>query len=240
MASRSLQLAGSAIKHAADAVVDKARAIVAHRLEAQVDDVVQFDDGRIGVAGVPDTGMSLGDIAALAQEASNLPPGMEPGLDAEDLWEQDHATVPFGSHVSVVEVDTETGDVRLVTHVACDDPGTVFSRMVVDGQVHGGVAQGIGQALFERFRYDEFGTPLSGNLTSYLVPTAATMPDIVIDRTETATDLNVLGAKGIGEAGTIGSTAAAANAVIDALGHLGVTELPLPLTPDVVWAAING
>jgi carbon-monoxide dehydrogenase large subunit len=240
MGSRSMQMAGSAIKRAGDAVVDKARQIVAHVAEARLDDVVQFDDGRIGVTGVPDTGRSLGEVSQLASDPANLPEGMGPGLDADDLWEQEHATVPFGTHVSVLEVDTETGDVTILRHIACDDPGTVFSRMIVDGQVHGGVAQGIGQAIYEQVLYDEAGTPLTANLTSYLIPTAVVTPSIEIDRTTTTTDQNPLGVKGIGEAGTIGSTPAVVNAVIDALSPFGVTHIDMPLTPSKVWKAING
>jgi aerobic carbon-monoxide dehydrogenase large subunit len=240
MGSRSLQMAGSAIKRASDAIVEKACLIVAHAAEARPEDVVQFDDGRIGVTGVPDTGRTLGEIARIASDPANLPADMTPGLDIDDTWVQEHATVPFGTHVSVVEVDTETGDVRLLRHVACDDPGTVFSKMVVDGQVHGGVAQGIGQALYEQVLYDDSGTPLTANLTSYLIPTSVVMPSIEIDRTATPTDQNPLGAKGIGEAGTIGSTPAVANAVIDALAPFGVRHIDMPLTPAKVWQAIQG
>ena len=240
MGSRSMQMAGSAIKRAGDSVIEKAREIVAHAAEARLEDVVQFEDGRIGITGVPDTGRTLAEIATLATDPENLPEGMDPGLDADDLWEQEHATVPFGTHVSVVEVDTETGDVRILRHIACDDPGTVFSRMVVDGQVHGGVAQGVGQALYEQILYDEFGTPLTANLTSYLIPTGVTLPSIEIDRTSTTTDQNPLGVKGIGEAGTIGSTPAVANAVLDALGPYGVQHLDMPLTPSKIWEAIRG
>ena len=239
MGSRSMQMAGSAIKRAGDSVIEKAREIVAHAAEARLEDVVQFDDGRIGVTGVPDTGRTLAEVATLAADPANLPDGMTPGLDADDIWEQENATVPFGTHVSVVEVDTETGDVRLLRHIACDDPGTVFSRMVVDGQVHGGVAQGVGQALYEQFLYDELGTPLTGNLTSYLIPTGVTMPAIEIDRTVTTTDQNPLGVKGIGEAGTIGSTPAVANAVLDALAPFGVRHVDMPLTPSKIWQAIH-
>jgi carbon-monoxide dehydrogenase large subunit len=139
----------------------------------------------------------------------------------------------------VAEVDTETGDVRLVSHVAVDDCGTIFNRMVVDGQVHGGIAQGVGQALLEEFRYDESANPTSGNLTSYLMPTAVNVPSIAIDHTETPTPQNALGAKGIGEAGTIGATPAVMNAVLDAIAHLGVAHLDMPLTPAKVWHAIN-
>jgi aerobic carbon-monoxide dehydrogenase large subunit len=240
MGSRSMQMVGSAIKRAGDSVIDKARQIVAHASEAPLEDVIQFEDGRIGVTGVPDTGLTLGAIAVLASDPDNLSEGMAPGLDADDLWEQENATVPFGTHVSVVEVDTDTGDVTILRHVACDDPGTVFSRMIVDGQVHGGVAQGIGQALYEQVLYDEYGTLLTANLTSYLIPTAVVMPSIEIDRTTTPTDENPLGVKGIGEAGTIGSTPAVVNAVIDALSPYGVRHLNMPLTAAKVWEAIHG
>lgn len=240
MGSRSMQMAGSAVKRAGDAVIDKAREIVAFTSEADLEDVVQFDDGTIGVKGVPDTGRTLGEIARLARDPAKLPEGMDPGLDADDTWVQEHATVPFGTHVSVVEVDTETGDVTLLRHIACDDPGTVFSRMIVDGQVHGGVAQGVGQALLEQILYDESGTLLTANLSSYLIPTSAVLPSIEINRTSTTTDLNPLGVKGIGEAGTIGSTPAVVNAVIDALAPFGVRHLDMPLTASKVWKAVNG
>lgn len=189
---------------------------------------------------MPDTGLTLGEIAVLASDPDNLPEGMSPGLDADDLWEQENATVPFGTHVSVVQVDTDTGDVTILRHIACDDPGTVFSRMIVDGQVHGGVAQGVGQALYEQVLYDEYGTLLTANLTSYLIPTGVVMPSIEIDRTTTPTDENPLGVKGIGEAGTIGSTPAVVNAVIDALSPYGVRHLNMPLTAAKVWKAIHG
>ncbi len=239
MGSRSMQMAGTALFRAGEAVIDKARAIVAHAAEASVDDVVQFDDGTIGVVGVPDTGRSLAEIAAMATDAALIPDDMDPGLSADDLWVQEEASFAFGTHVSIAEVDTETGDVRLLRHVAVDDCGTIFNRMVVDGQVQGGIAQGVGQALLEEFRYDESANPTSGNLTSYLLPTAVNLPPIAIDHTETPTPQNVLGAKGIGEAGTIGSTPAVLNAVIDAIRHLGVEHLDMPLTPSKLWTAIN-
>ena len=239
MGSRSMQMGGTALLRAGESVLDKARRVVAHMTEASVDDVVQFDDGRIGVAGVPDTGRTLAEIAAVAADPSRLPEDMEPGLEADDIWVQEEASMAFGSHVSVVEVDTETGDVRILRHVAVDDCGTIFNRMVVDGQVHGGIAQGIGQALFEEVRYDEGANPMSGNLTSYLLPTAANVPSIEIRHTETPTPQNALGAKGIGEAGTIGSTPAVVNAVHDAIRHLGVTHVDMPLTPSRIWDAIQ-
>ena len=238
MGSRSLQLAGSAALEASEKTLHKARSVYAFHAEAPVDDVIQFDDGRIGVVGVPTSGMTLGEISSIAAEPANLPEDMEPGLGAEGIWEQAEATFPFGSHISLVEVDTITGEVRLLRHVACDDAGRILNRMVVDGQVHGGVAQGAGQALYEEFRY-EHGYPLSGNLTSYLLPTAATLPLFWLDHTETETPENPLGAKGIGEAGTIGSTPAIVNAVIDALAPFGVSNLDMPLTQEKVWRAIT-
>lgn len=239
MGSRSLQMAGTAIYRAGETVLDKARHIVAHRAEASVEDVVQFNNGRIGVAGVPDTGLTLGEIAALANDPTALPDEMEPGLSAEDTWVQGEASFSFGTHVSVAEVDTETGEVRLLKHVSCDDCGNIVNQMVVDGQIHGGVAQGIGQALFEEVRYDEDANLTTGNLTGYLIPTAASLPDIEIAHTTTPTDQNVLGAKGVGEAGTIGATPAVAGAVMDAIRHLGIDQIEMPLTPAKVWTAIH-
>jgi carbon-monoxide dehydrogenase large subunit len=239
MASRSLQISGSSILAAGERALHKARSVYAFHREAALDDVVQFDDGKIGVVGVPDSGLTLAEIAAIAAEPSNLPEDMEPGLRGENLWEQEEATFPFGTHVSIVEVDVETGDVRIVGHIACDDAGTIFNRMVVDGQVHGGVAQGVGQAIFEDFRYDG-ANPLTGNLTTYLIPSATTLPLFTVDHTETPTPENPLGAKGIGEAGTIGSTPAVVNAVIDALAPFGVRHLDMPLTPGRIWSALNG
>lgn len=240
MGSRSMQMAGTAVMRASEAVIEKARRIVAHHREAAVEDVIRMDGGRIGVAGVPDSAMTLFEVARLiAEDPTALPPEEEPGLSAEDRWVQDEATVPFGTHVSVVEVDTESGDVRVIAHVACDDCGTILNPMIVDGQVHGGVAQGIGQALWEQFRYDAEGNPLTANLTTYLLPTAVTVPFIAVGHTQTPTEQNPLGAKGIGEAATIGSTPAAVNAVHDALRPLGVTHIDMPLTPARIWQALR-
>ncbi|MEE8407455.1 MAG: xanthine dehydrogenase family protein molybdopterin-binding subunit [Acidimicrobiia bacterium] len=238
MASRSLQIAGSAILGAGEKALHKARAVFAYHAEAGIDDVVQFEDGRIGVVGVPTSAMTLAEIAAVASDPSNLADDMEPGLRGEETWNQEEATFPFGTHLSVVEVDTETGAVRVLRHVACDDAGAILNRMVVDGQVHGGVAQGVGQALFEQFVYDD-AYPITGNLTSYLIPTASSLPSFEVDHTETVTPENPLGAKGIGEAGTIGSTPAIVNAVIDALAPFGIHSLDMPLTPGKIWTAIE-
>lgn len=229
MGSRSLQLAGSAVFGAARTVLEKAREVFARHAEAAPDDVVQFEDGSIGVIGVPSSAMTLGEIAALTDD--------ERGLWSDETFEQAEATFPFGTHVSVVEVDTETGDVRAVDHIACDDAGAIVNRVVVDGQVHGGVAQGIGQALYEKVSYDD-ANPVTANLTSYLIPAPDSVPSITIGHTETLTDQNPLGVKGIGEAGTIGSTPAVVNAVVDALAHMGVSRLDMPITPTKVWEAI--
>lgn len=238
MGSRSLQIAGSAVFGAGERALHKAREVYAFHAEAGLDDVVQFDDGRIGVVGVPASAMTLAEVATIAAESTNLPMDMEPGLRGEEMWEQDEATIPFGTHLCIVEVDTDTGAVRILRHIACDDAGTILNRMVVDGQVHGGVAQGIGQALFEEVRYDE-GNPLTGNLTSYLIPNAESMPSVEVSHTETPTPENPLGAKGVGEAGTIGSTPAIVNAVIDALAPYGIRHLDMPLTPNKIWEAIR-
>jgi carbon-monoxide dehydrogenase large subunit len=238
MGSRSLQIAGSTVLAAGERALEKARSIYAFQHEAALDDIVQFEDGQIGVVGVPSSAMTLGEIATVATEPDGVPAGMEPGLRSEEVWEQGEATFPFGTHVSIVEVDTETGNVRILEHIACDDAGTVFNRLVLDGQVHGGVAQGIGQALFEEFRYDD-AYPVTGNLTTYLIPTASTLPSYTVAHTETPTPENPLGAKGIGEAGTIGSTPAIVNAVIDALAPYGIRTLDMPLTPGKIWSAIS-
>jgi carbon-monoxide dehydrogenase large subunit len=238
MASRSLQIAGSTLLRAGEKALHKAREVFAFHAEAAFDDVVQFDDGSIGVVGVPDSAMTLARIAAIASDPGNLPEDMEPGLRGEEMWEQDEATFPFGTHIALVEVDIETGDVRVLRHIACDDAGTILNRMVVDGQVHGGVAQGIGQALYEWYQYEE-ANPTTGNLTTYLIPNSATLPFYEVDHTETPTPENALGAKGIGEAGTIGSGPAVVNAVMDALSHVGVRHVDMPLTPWRVWQAIN-
>lgn len=239
MGSRSLQLGGSAVLQTGEEVLEKARRIVAHRLEADPADVVLFEQGGVGIRGVPDSGLSWSEIAVTATDPAQLPAGMEPGLEAVVHLEQAEPTVPFGTHISIVEVDSETGDVRLLDHVAVDDCGTILNRILVDGQVHGGVAQGIGQARFEQVRYDPEGYPLTTNLTTYLIPAAAEMPQIKAEHTITPSPENPLGVKGIGEAGTIGSTAAIQNAILDALSPCGIDHLDMPITPDKIWAAIQ-
>jgi carbon-monoxide dehydrogenase large subunit len=234
--SRSLQTAGSSVYEAAETVVEAARRLAGHLLEALPEDVALLPGGRFGVAGAPQaTSLSWSELAAAAADP---PDGFEPGLFAETRRYQKEHTYPFGAHVAVVEVDVETGDVQLVRHVAVDDCGLAMNPMLVEGQVHGGLAQGIAQALFEEVVYDEVGTPLTVNLSTYLMPSAAEFPVFTTARTETPTPLNPLGAKGIGESATIGSTPAVINAAVDALAHLGVRHLDPPLLPERVWRAI--
>src|SRR5258708_28125218 len=208
-------------------LVDKAKQETARRLEASAEDIVRLDDGRFGVKGVPATALSWADLAADA------------ALIAETDFEQDDQTFPFGCHVAVVEVDVETGEARLVRHIAVDDCGTVLNQMLVDGQIHGGVAQGVAQALYEEFVYDADGNPLTTSLTDYAIPTIGEIPLIETVSMQTPTPLNPLGAKGVGESGTIGSTPAVQNAVVDAVGHLGVKHIDMPAHPMRVWEAIQ-
>jgi len=238
MGSRSLQVGGSAVLEAAVALLDKARRLAAHLLEASENDVRRFD-GRIGVSGAPESSLSWGELAAAATVPSALPPGMETGLRAQADFEMEDSTYPFGVHVAVVEVDTETGKAKLVRHVAVDDCGHRINPMLVEGQIHGGIAQGAAQALFESFVYDELGNPLTASLADYAMPSATELPAFVTVPLTTATDRNPLGAKGIGEGGTIGAGPAVQNAVIDAVSHLGVRHIDMPVSPQRVWRAIR-
>jgi carbon-monoxide dehydrogenase large subunit len=242
MGSRSLQIGGSAVYRAGEEVLAKARQLAAHLLEANVDDIVLTDDGRLGVAGVPARALTWGELAVAAKDTANLPPelaGTEPALAHALDFNQGEATYPFGAHIAVVEVDTETGRVDLVRHVAVDDCGRVLNPLLVAGQQHGGIAQGIAQALWEGVTYDADGNPLTANLMDYAMPSAAELPSFEASNTQTPTPLNPLGAKGIGESGTIGSTPAVQNAVVDAVSHLGVRHIDMPLTAERVWRAIN-
>jgi carbon-monoxide dehydrogenase large subunit len=227
--SRSLQLGGSSILLAAETVLRMARERAATLLEANPDDVALFDDGRFGVAGTPARSLGWQELAA----------GGDGPLRAEAKHPQAGQTYPFGAHVAVVEVDTETGGVNLNRIVAVDDCGRVLNPLLAEGQVHGGLAQGIAQALFEEMAYDEDGTPLTATLADYLVPSAAELPSYETAHTETPTPLNPLGAKGIGESGTIGSTPAVQNAIVDAVAHLGVRHIDMPCSPERVWRAIR-
>jgi carbon-monoxide dehydrogenase large subunit len=237
--SRSAQIAGSAVKVAADAVLAKARQLAAHLLEADADDVVVTRDG-LAVRGVPASAMAWATLAEAADDPERLPDGMDPGLAADPGFEQSaFGTSPFGCHVAVVEVDTEIGAVQLVRMIAVDDCGVVLNPLLAEGQVHGGLLGGIGQALFEEVRFDEDGNPLTATFADYGMPSAAELPSYETGHTVTPTPHNPLGAKGLGEAGTTGSLGAVHNAVVDAVSHLGVRHIELPLTPFNVWTAIQ-
>jgi carbon-monoxide dehydrogenase large subunit len=230
--SRSLQLGGSAVAEAAEAVVAAGRALAARLLEADESDIVLSEDGRLGVAGVPARALSWSDLA-MAAEKDGTP------LLGEHEFSRDKGTFPSGVHVAVVEVDSDTGQVRLVRHVAVDDCGRVLNPLLVAGQQHGGMAQGIAQALWEAVAYDDDGNPLTATLADYGLPSAADLPSFEASVIETPSPLNPLGVKGIGESGPVGSMPAVQNAVIDALSHLGVRHLDTPLTPERVWRALQ-
>ncbi len=238
LGSRSLQTAGSAVHVASEHVLDKAKELAAHLLEANVDDIVKGDDG-LQVAGVPANALSWSELATAADDASKLPEGMDPGLAHELDFDGTDSTFPFGAHVSLVEVDVETGAVRMLRHVAVDDCGRILNPLIVTGQQHGGIAQGAAQALFEVVKFDDAGNPITANLTDYAIPSAAELPSFETSNTQTDSPRNPLGAKGIGESGTIGSTPAIHNAVIDAVSHLGVKHIDMPLTSMTVWNAIE-
>ena len=237
MGSRSLVVGGGALLMAIERVREKARRITAHLLEAAVDDI-EFADGKYRVKGAPDRALTLAQIAGAAY-GPGLPAEIEPGLVATDFFAPPDEVFPFGTHVAVVEVIPETGEVKILQYVSVDDCGPRINPLLVEGQVHGGLAQGIAQALYEEVQYDENGQLLTGTLMDYAVPKANMLPSFITDKTETTTPLNPLGAKGIGEAATIGSTPAVANAVMDALKPLGIKHLDIPLTPQKVWAAIQ-
>jgi carbon-monoxide dehydrogenase large subunit len=235
--SRSLTVGGIALYHASQKIVGKARAIVAHQLEVSEDDL-EFENGAFAVKGSPDRSMDIKAAAFQAHAAHNLPDGMEPGLEETAVFDPPNFSWPSGAHAAVVEVDTETGDTRLVRYVAVDDVGTPVNPQIIDGQVHGGITQGIAAALYEEGAYDEEGNLLTTTMTTYLVPSAAELPSYETDRIETVAD-NPLGVKGVGETGTIAAAPAVVNAIVDALSHLGVTDVPIPATPERVWRAIE-
>jgi carbon-monoxide dehydrogenase large subunit len=241
MGSRSLQVGGSAVLRAAEEVLAKGRKLAAHLLEARVEDIVVHPGHGLGAAGAPATALSW---AALAQAAADPSSGagqadLDSAMSAEASFAMEGSTYPFGAHVAVVEVDAETGLVRLMRHVAVDDSGRLLNPLLAEGQVHGGIAQGAAQALLEEVRYDDDGNNLMGTLATYGMPSAAELPSFETALTETPSQLNPLGAKGIGESGAIGSTPAVHNAVVDALAPFGVTHLDIPTTPERVWRAVE-
>jgi carbon-monoxide dehydrogenase large subunit len=239
LGSRSLQTAGSAIHLASEGVLDRAKQIAAHMLEASADDIV-VGDGGLQVAGVPSNSVTWADLVAASNDPTKLPEGVEAGALRHELdFDGTDSTFPFGAHVSVVEVDTETGGVTMLRHVAVDDCGRILNPLLVRGQQHGGIAQGAAQALYEHVMYDADGNPITSNLMDYAIPSAAELCSFETSNTQTDSPRNPLGAKGIGESGTIGSTPAIQNAVVDAVSHLGVTHIDMPCTAQRVWAAIN-
>jgi carbon-monoxide dehydrogenase large subunit len=241
--ARSLQVTGGSLLDASRQILLQAQVVAAHLLEAAPDDIVVTPSGTLAVAGSPDRDVTWGALAE-AVERGTLPPEVAAvvppeGFGAEADVEQSGPTYPAGTHIALVEVDTETGQVELLRFVAVDDCGNVVNPTVVTGQQHGGVAQGIAQALFEQVSYDEEANPISSTFADYLVPSAADLPSFEVETVQTPTPVNALGAKGIGQAGAIGATPAVQNAVIDALSHLGVSHIDLPLSPERVWQAIR-
>lgn len=236
--SRGTAVGGAALKLAIESIQAKAIKIAAHQWEANPDDLI-YRDGKIMVKGDPSRTMTTAEAGFQAFMGDKLPPGLEPGLDATRRFEPPNFVYPFGTHVCVVEIDRETGEVRLDRYLAVDDCGRIINPLIVGGQIHGGIAQGMGQALFEEVVYDENGQLLTGSLMDYAVPRAQMLPSFELSHTTTPTDVNPLGVKGVGEAGTIGSTPAVVNAVLDALAPLGVTHLDMPLRPQKIWQAIQ-
>jgi carbon-monoxide dehydrogenase large subunit len=234
--SRSLATGGEAVARATDKVVAKAKAIVAAELEAAPEDIEVSGD-KFSVRGSPDKGMALADIAGVAYIGA-VPEGMEPGLEETTFYDPENFVFPFGAHACVVDVDPDTGKVKVVRYVAVDDCGNPINPMLIEGQVHGGIVYGIGQALYERVHYDEEGQLVTGTFVDYALPTAAELPSFETDRTVTPSPVNSMGVKGVGEAGTIAASAAVTNAVIDALRPLGVDFINMPLSPMRVWEAI--
>jgi carbon-monoxide dehydrogenase large subunit len=239
--SRSTNVGGSAIVHAARKIRAKAVKIAAHQLEAAEEDLVyDQENGKIFVKGSPDKSKSFFDVALASYQAHNLPDGMEPGLEEQAFYDPANFTFPNSAHIAQVEIDPDTGEVKIQRYVAVDDVGKVINPLIVDGQIVGGVVQGVGQALWEQGVYDENGQLLTSNFMEYAMPHADDFPMIETARIETASPHNPLGVKGAGEMGTIASTVAVANAVMDALAPLGVRHIDMPLTPEKVWRAIQG
>lgn len=231
--SRSLAVGGSAIMRSIDKVLEKGAKIAAHALEASVDDL-EFAEGKWTVKG-SDKSVAFGDVALTAYVPHNYPEGLEPGMDFSSFYDPANFTYPFGAHIAIVEIDKDTGKVDLKRFIAVDDVGNVINPMIVDGQIHGGLAQGIGQALFEGALYDEYGQLTNGSYMDYTMPRADDFPSFEVDRQVTPCPHNPLGVKGAGEAGTIGSTPAVVNAVMDALSPYGVKNPEMPLTSERVW-----
>ncbi|MDN4173878.1 xanthine dehydrogenase family protein molybdopterin-binding subunit [Nocardioides sp. SOB77] len=235
--SRSLVVGGEALVKATDKVVEKAKVVAAHMLEASADDL-EFTGGRFAVRGT-DQGVAIQDVAGAVFAAHDLPDGMEPSLDSDATYDPVNFNYPHGTHLCAMEVDTETGALRMRKYACVDDIGNVINPLIVSGQVHGGLVQGIAQALWEEAVYDDSGTLVSGSFVDYLLPTSADTISFEVDHTTTPSLTNTLGTKGVGEAGTIASTPAVVNAVVDAVRHLGIHDIRMPCTPERVWRAIQ-
>ncbi|MDQ3922645.1 MAG: xanthine dehydrogenase family protein molybdopterin-binding subunit [Actinomycetota bacterium] len=236
--SRSLAVGGIAVHMACEKVIEKAKKIAAHMLEAAEDDL-EFSGGKFSVKGSPDQNMTIQDVATAAFMAANLPEGMQPQLNEDFVFDPPNFTFPFGAHICVTEVDTETGKVRIRDYYAVDDCGHVVNPIIVDGQLHGGLAQGIAQALYEGAIYTEDGTLVTSSMADYMIPGAPELPNYTLERTVTPSPSNPLGVKGVGEAGTIGAPAAVINSIVDALEPFGVKHIDMPALPMRVWNAIQ-
>ncbi len=236
--SRSLAVGGIAVYHAANKVVEKGKKIAAHMLEASEEDI-EFEGGRFSVAGSPDQNVTIQDVAGAAYLASDLPEGMEPLLNETMIFDPPNFTFPFGAHICITEVDTETGKVKLRDYIAVDDCGPVINPTIVDGQLHGGLAQGIAQAMYEGVIYDEDGNLVTASMVDYMIPGAPELPNFTLDRTVTPSPSNPLGVKGVGEAGTIGAPPAVINSIVDALSPMGIKHIDMPASPMRVWKAIQ-
>ena len=236
--SRTTPVAGAALVLATRKIKEKARAMAAHLLEAAVEDI-DFEDGKFFVKGSPDKFKTIQDATLMATLAWDLPPGMEPGMEASQFYDPPNFVYPFGTHIAIVEVDPETGGVQLKRYVAVDDCGPQINPVIVEGQIHGGIVQGIGQALYEGAVYDENGQLLTGTMMDYAMPRADLFPKFELDQTVTPSPHHPIGVKGIGETGTIASTPTVYNAVIDALRPFGIEQIEMPLTPPRVWGAIQ-
>jgi carbon-monoxide dehydrogenase large subunit len=236
--SRSLVVGGSAIVKACDKVIEKAKRVAAHLMEVDAADL-DFSGGVFSVKGSPGVAKPIQEIALMTHLAHSMPEGMEPSLNSTYTFDPTNLSYPHGTHLCAIEVDTETGFSKILKYVAVDDVGTVVNPMIVEGQVHGGLAQGIAQALYEEALYDADGNLTTGSLVDYLVPSSADLPSFVTDRTVTPSTDNPIGAKGVGEAGCIASTPAVVNAIVDAIRHLGVNDVEMPCSPERVWRAIH-
>ena len=237
--SRSAAVGGAAIALSAQKLIEKAKKLTAHLLEAAEEDIV-FENGKLFVQGAPAQAKTIQEVVLAAHlYTSDLPEGMEPGMEATSFFDPKNFTWPGGTHVATVEVDADTGEVKVLRYVAVDDVGNVINPMIVDGMVHGGVVQGIGQALQEEAVYDSDGQLVTGSMADYAIPTASDVPFIETDRTVTPTNVNPLGLKGAGETGTIAASPAVINAVVDALSPLGVRHIDMPAKPEKVWRLIQ-